>query len=74
GYMSEVIRRIILFGFHDIGLVRIEARCHPLNLGSARVMEKSGMQYEGLLRRHIFAKGDFQDVKIYSIIRDDFVS
>jgi [ribosomal protein S5]-alanine N-acetyltransferase len=74
GFMSEVIRRIILFGFHNIGLVRIEARCHPLNIGSARVMEKSGMQFEGLLRRHILAKGDFQDVKIYSIIRDDFVS
>ncbi|MFC4777761.1 GNAT family N-acetyltransferase [Paenibacillus sp. GCM10023252] len=74
GYMSEVIRRIIHFGFLDIGLVRIEARCHPNNIGSARVMEKSGMQYEGLLRRHIFAKDDFQDVKMYSIIREDFVS
>lgn len=70
--MSEVIRRIIHFGFHNIGLVRIEARCHPLNIGSASVMEKSGMQYEGLLRRHILAKGEFQDVKIYSIIREDY--
>jgi [ribosomal protein S5]-alanine N-acetyltransferase len=72
GYMTEVIQRIIEFGFMEAGLIRIEARCHPDNRGSARVMEKCGMQYEGLLRRNIWAKGDYQDVKLYAIIRDDY--
>jgi ribosomal-protein-alanine N-acetyltransferase len=74
GYMSEVITRIIDFGFRDLNLVRIEARCHPDNIGSTRVMEKSGMKFEGILRRHILAKDDYQDVKIYSIIKDDYES
>ncbi|PCL91573.1 GNAT family N-acetyltransferase [Paenibacillus lautus] len=74
GYMSEVIRRILEFGFNELGLVRIEARCHLDNIGSARVMEKTGMRFEGVLRRHIWAKGAFQDVKLYSIIKDDFAS
>ncbi|WP_328805602.1 GNAT family protein [Paenibacillus apii] len=72
GIMTEVIRRIIEFGFKDLDLIRIEARCLPSNLGSLKVMEKIGMKYEGVLRRHIWAKNDFQDLKMYSIIRDDF--
>lgn len=72
GIMSEVIGRIIEFGFSELHLVRIEARCHPDNIGSARVMEKTGMKFEGVLRKNIFAKGEYQDVKIYSIIKDDW--
>jgi ribosomal-protein-alanine N-acetyltransferase len=69
GYMSEVARKIIDFGFNEMNLVRIEARCHLQNIGSARVMEKAGMEFEGILRKQIFTKGEFQDVKIYSIIK-----
>jgi Acetyltransferases, including N-acetylases of ribosomal proteins len=36
-------------------------------------MEKTGMKLEGVLRKHIWAKNDFQDLMMYSIIRDDFV-
>jgi [ribosomal protein S5]-alanine N-acetyltransferase len=53
-------------------LVRIEARCHLDNVGSAKVMEKVGMTFEGILRKHIFAKGVYEDVKMYAITKDDF--
>lgn len=71
GIMSEIVRRIIDFGFKEMNLVRIEARCHPNNIGSARVMEKSGMTFEGILRKHLFAKDQYQDVKMYSIVKDE---
>lgn len=69
GYMTEIVKRMIQFGFEKMGLVRIEARCHPENIASARVMEKAGMQFEGILRKHLFARGVHQDVKMYSIIK-----
>jgi [ribosomal protein S5]-alanine N-acetyltransferase len=71
GIMSEVVRRIIQFGFEEMKLVRIEARCSLMNIGSSRVMEKCGMEFEGILRKHIFIKGTFQDLKLYSIINED---
>jgi [ribosomal protein S5]-alanine N-acetyltransferase len=74
GFMTEAIREIIKFGFMKMELVRIEARCHLDNIGSGRVMEKVGMKYEGILRKHIFAKGVYEDVKMYAIIIDDFES
>ena len=70
GIMSEVVGRIIDFGFKDMDLVRIEARCLPNNIGSARVMEKTGMICEGILRKQIYTKGEHQDLKIYSIVKE----
>jgi ribosomal-protein-alanine N-acetyltransferase len=71
GYMTEIVKRLIDFGFSEMGLIRIEARCLLDNLGSARVMEKSGMQLEGTMRKQMFAKGIHQDLKMYSIIKRD---
>ena len=72
GYMTEVVHAIIYFGFSRIMLNRIEARCEIKNIASARVMEKVGMKYEGILRQHMFMKGKYRDLKIYSITKDEF--
>ena len=74
GYMTEVVRAIVDFGFKRMGLNRIEARCEAPNVGSARVMEKIGMSYEGLLREQMYEKNRFRDMKIYSILRREWLS
>lgn len=35
-------------------------------------MEKSGMQFEGILRKSMFVKGKYQNVKMYAITDDDY--
>lgn len=70
GIMTEVVKKLIEFGFTEMNLMRVEARCHVDNAGSAKVMEKSGMMFEGILRKHMFIKGEFQDLKLYAIIND----
>ncbi|WP_348652052.1 GNAT family N-acetyltransferase [Paenibacillus thiaminolyticus] len=40
---------MIEFGFAHMNLVRIKARCHDDNAGSARVTEKAGMTVEGIV-------------------------
>ncbi|WP_341735731.1 GNAT family protein [Microcoleus sp. CAWBG640] len=72
GYMSEAVSAIIDFGFREMSLNKIEARCAQKNIASARVMEKVGMQLEGILRQQLFVKDQYWDLKIYSILRDDF--
>jgi len=71
GYMTEAMNAILQFGREHMKLMRIEARCMPENIGSGRVLEKLGMQYEGLLRKHLYAKGRFHDVKLYAGITHD---
>jgi ribosomal-protein-alanine N-acetyltransferase len=72
GYMTEAVRRVVDFGFRVMALHRIEARCEVENIGSARVMEKTGMIFEGVLRGHMFAKGRHRDLELYSILRDEW--
>jgi ribosomal-protein-alanine N-acetyltransferase len=72
GYMPEAARAIIGFGFRELRLNRIEARCETANIGSARVMEKAGMTFEGVLRQQVYTKSRYRDMKIYSILRSEW--
>ena len=72
GLMTEAVREVIAFGFKVLGLNRIQARCKVENPASARVMEKVGMTFEGVLRESSFSKGRFLDLKIYSILRREW--
>jgi ribosomal-protein-alanine N-acetyltransferase len=51
--MPEVVRVIVDWALSQQSIYRICAFCDMENTASARVMEKVGMQREGLLRRYI---------------------
>lgn len=53
GYMTEALRAVIDWAFAQPDIFRVQAFCDVENIGSARVMEKSGMTREGLLRRYV---------------------
>lgn len=72
GLTTEAVKEIVRFGFNQMDLVRIQARCFVENIGSSRVMEKSGMKFEGIIRKGMFVKGKHQDLKIYSILKEEF--
>lgn len=71
GLMTEALRTVIAFGFDEMKLHRIEAQHEVTNPASGKVMEKVGMQREGLLRGRLFNKGAYVDVYLYSILRGD---
>ena len=71
GYATEAVREMIRFAFKRWVLNRIEGTCMLDNIASARVMEKLGMKFEGVLRQHSFAKNRFHDLKLYSILRNE---
>jgi RimJ/RimL family protein N-acetyltransferase len=71
GSMSEAATAVTEWAFHSLHLNRVEALCLPRNPASARVMEKAGMIYEGILRGYI-RKGDhFEDLAIYARLASD---
>jgi RimJ/RimL family protein N-acetyltransferase len=72
GYATESARRLVRFGFEELELVRIYATCYPLNLASARVMQKAGMIYEGTLRHHVMHFGSPRDAAVYGILREEW--
>ena len=71
GLGTEALRAVILSGFSALNLNRIEAQRDARNPASGRVMEKCGMRQEGILRSRIRNKGEFIDVVLYAILRED---
>ncbi len=71
GYTTEAARRTVTFAHTNLGLHRIEAACFPRNRASARVMEKVGLRYEGLLRGYVRKNEIFEDVLLYAALPKD---
>jgi [ribosomal protein S5]-alanine N-acetyltransferase len=75
GIVTEAAKEVIKFGFNNMDLVRIQARCFVENIGSSRVMEKTGMSFEGIIRKGwMLENGKHQDIKMYSILNEEFAS
>ncbi|MGM0899528.1 MAG: GNAT family N-acetyltransferase [Bacillota bacterium] len=72
GIMSEAANEVIKFGFQTLNLTRIQARTFKENIGSQKVLEKVGMTFEGTLRKSMFLKGKYQDINIYSILKEEY--
>jgi RimJ/RimL family protein N-acetyltransferase len=51
GYGTEVLNKILEFGFIELDLHRIEAGCAVANAASIRVIEKVEMKREGTKRK-----------------------
>jgi ribosomal-protein-alanine N-acetyltransferase len=71
GYATEALRAVIRSVFASLSVNRLEAQHDLRNPASGRVMEKSGMKKEGILRQRIRNKGEFIDVVLYAVLRSD---
>lgn len=72
GFMTEVIEKIVEYGFHHLELNRIEAFVEPKNVGSRRVLEKTGFREEGILKEHYFWRNSFVDNVVYALLKKDY--
>ncbi len=72
GVATEASAAVVEFGFEQLGLNRIVAHHMIRNPASGRVLEKLGMDREGLLRKHARKWGEFHDVAIFGILAEDW--
>ena len=73
GLMPEAANAVLLLLF-KIGYARVHAVHNVDNPKSGRVMQKIGMEFEGILRKyHKNNKGELIDVAMYSIIKEENV-
>lgn len=69
GYMTEACQAVVDFGFEEMRLARVEARCQVTNPASARVLEKIGMRREGLVRGRVHSKAPEEDFWLFAVER-----
>ncbi|HJQ35604.1 MAG TPA: GNAT family N-acetyltransferase [Thermoanaerobaculia bacterium] len=74
GYATEAARAVVQYGFEERGLERIFAMHFGRNPQSGNVLRKSGMQYEGTLRRHLKKWEEYVDLVCYGVLREEWAN
>ncbi len=70
GLMTEAAKGIKDWAFGNFPeIVRLQCYCLPENIGSRRVMEKLGMEYEGLKRKSFIIRDQAVDLVHFALVR-----
>lgn len=72
GYATEASREMLRYGFEDLGMHRIFASYFKHNPASGRILQKLGMSYEGCQRQHLRKWGEFIDLELYGLLRQEW--
>ncbi len=73
GYVVEGCRALLTHVFAEYKPVRVQARVIEGNEASARVLAKLGFHEEGTLRKFLFRRGRQEDVRMFSVLREEWV-
>jgi len=72
GFATEAAREMLRYGFEELRLHRIFASHFTNNPNSGRVLQKLGMRYEGGQREHVHKFGQFLDLELYGLLRQEW--
>ena len=69
GYCSEAAKTLCDYGFQKIGLNKICATHLKRNPASGKVMQKIGMEQEGVFKKHVKKWGKYEDLVYYGMVK-----
>lgn len=72
GIMTRALTNVLLLGFKQMNLYRIEARTMIDNYSSQELLKKMGFKLEGILRGYRVIKDKPCDITLYTLIPEDF--
>ena len=72
GFMLEALGALLQYGYYQMQFNRIQALVEPPNAASRGILGKLGFQEEGLLRQYERSKGQFIDLILYAMLKEDF--
>jgi ribosomal-protein-alanine N-acetyltransferase len=74
GYATQAAAILVDHLFASLPVERIHATAVVGNDASCAVLERAGLQREGVMRSIFFVNGRFEDMHLYSIVRGDWSS
>ena len=72
GYSSEAAQLMVDYLFLSKDITRIIATTHTKNVASQKALEKIGFKREGTMRKCYFNRGEWTDMFIFSILREEW--
>jgi len=73
GIGTFAVREMLHHAFYNLNLHRIELECLTTNAASIGLYEKCGFIREGVKRRSVFKKGEYADMYMYSILKEEYM-
>lgn len=74
GLATEAVSALLDWGFNELGLHRIYARCHGRNDASARLMTRLGMRREAHHVESYLFQGEWADQLVFAILAHEWRS
>jgi diamine N-acetyltransferase len=71
GYFKEIATILLGYAFNDLNLRKIYCEVFSDNKSAVKAYTKNGFLEEGVLRKHIYKNGQYKDIMILSIFRND---
>lgn len=72
GIITRSCKKLIDIAFNKLEMNRIQIKVATENLKSQQVAERLGFKYEGIEREGELHKCGFLDLKVYSLLRNEF--
>ncbi len=72
GIISKSCKKLIEYGFNELGLNRIEIKCASENNKSQSIPQRFNFVKEGIMRQAEFVNDAFLDIILYSILKDEW--
>lgn len=72
GIVTRTVEAMIEWAFAERGLRRLEWRCAPGNVPSRAIPQRLGFTHEGTLRQAFQVRETFQDLEVWSLLRDEW--
>ncbi len=72
GYGTEAVRLLLQFAFADLNLRRVFLHVFATNSRAIKAYEKAGFVSEGKLRQAAYVDGQYVDVVVMGILREEY--
>ena len=72
GFGTEAVQLLMQHGFDTLNLNRVFLRVYETNKRAIRAYEKVGFSHEGRLRKAHFYNGEYMDVLLMSMLRQEW--
>lgn len=72
GIMTRAVASLLDFAFGTLDIHRVFIRCATTNTASCAIPKRLGFQHEGMMRKQVYINGNYQNINIFSILREEW--
>ena len=73
GISTESLRLILRYGFETLGLHRVFACAHDINIASSKLLTSAGFDQEGTMREAYLREGHWHNICVFSLLQKQYV-